>query len=303
MSTATSDEKHVNRRSILRSKRGRIILAVIAFIVICAAVIPAVVVTTLRKKNNMGPKSKVFVPLYVYPAPGAWTPLENVISTHPDVNFTVVINPGNGPGPDQLPDANYTREIPNLASYANVRLLGYVHTSYAQRNISLLRRDIATYAAWPTVSSNPHLAVRGIFFDETPQQFSDQALGYLQNLTDLVKGLKGFGPNGFVVHNPGAIPDSRYLSSADSTVVFEGTYGMFQERQRAQLFAGIPNSTRGQLCAVIHSVPESQDGSALRGLVKDARNMADEIFITHLDTDYYANFGGKWTEFVDLMAE
>lgn len=114
------------------------------------------------------------------------------------MNFTVVINPGNGPGPNSLPDANYTREIPVLASYANVRLLGYVHTSYAQRNISLVRKDIETYAAWPTESTNSDLAVRGIFFDEAPQQYSAQSLTYLQNLTDLVKELKGFGSNGFV---------------------------------------------------------------------------------------------------------
>lgn len=74
MSTA---EKHVSKRGCLKSRRSRIILAVVAFIVILVAIIPAVVVTTLRK-NSMGPKSKVFVPLYVYPAAGAWSPLEEV---------------------------------------------------------------------------------------------------------------------------------------------------------------------------------------------------------------------------------
>jgi hypothetical protein len=78
MTAMTSEEKHVSRRGCLKSKRARILLAVLVFIVLCAAVIPAVVVTTLRKKNSMGPKSKVFVPLYVYPAPGAWSPLEKV---------------------------------------------------------------------------------------------------------------------------------------------------------------------------------------------------------------------------------
>ncbi|KAJ5460096.1 uncharacterized protein N7458_001648 [Penicillium daleae] len=302
MSTMATDEKHVSRRGCLRSKRARILLAVIVFIVLCAAIIPAVVVTTLNKKNSMGPKSKVFVPLYVYPTPGAWSPLEKEISAHPDVNFTVVINPGNGPGPNSLPDANYTREIPVLTSYANVRLLGYVHTSYAQRNISLVRKDIGTYAAWPTESSNPDLAVRGIFIDEAPQQYSAQSLAYLQNLTDLVKELNGFGSNGFVVHNPGAVPDSRYLASADSTVVFEGTYSSFQERQGAKLFTAIPESNRTQLCAVIHSVPDTEEGSKLRSLVKEARKVVDELYITHLSTDYYASFGSKWTEFVDLMA-
>lgn len=77
MST-TAPEKHVSKRGCLKSRRSRIVLAVVIFIVILAAVIPPVVVTTLHKKNSMGPKSKVFVPLYVYPAPGAWTPLEEV---------------------------------------------------------------------------------------------------------------------------------------------------------------------------------------------------------------------------------
>lgn len=115
------------------------------------------------------------------------------ISTHPNVNFTIVINPGNGPGPDDLPDANYTRAIPILSSYANVRLLGYVHTSYTTRNAAAVYRDIKTYAEWPTKSANPNLAVRGIFFDETPQQYSAHSLAYLQNLTQLTKGLNGLG--------------------------------------------------------------------------------------------------------------
>lgn len=69
-------EKHVNKRGCLKSRRSRFFILLGIFIIICAAVIPPVVVTELRKKNGMGPKSKVIVPLYVYPAPGAWTPLE-----------------------------------------------------------------------------------------------------------------------------------------------------------------------------------------------------------------------------------
>lgn len=120
------------------------------------------------------------------------------ISTHPNVNFTVVVNPGSGPGPNALPDGNYTREIPKLARYENVRLLGYVPTTYTKRNISLVRKDIETYAAWPSNSSNPDLAVRGIFFDETPQQYDAKSLAYLQALTAFVKGVPGLGPDHFV---------------------------------------------------------------------------------------------------------
>lgn len=84
--------------------------------------------------------------------------------------------------------------------------------------------------------------------------------------------------------------------------MFEAAYTTFQERQGAKLFANIADSNRTQLCAIVHSVPEVVEGEALRGLVKQVRKVADEVYITHLSTDYYASFGAKWTEFVDLMA-
>ena len=69
-------DKHVSGRRCLQSRRSRIILGVFVFIAILAVVIPPAVVVTLRKKNSMGPKANIFVPLYVYPAHGAWDPLE-----------------------------------------------------------------------------------------------------------------------------------------------------------------------------------------------------------------------------------
>jgi len=109
-----------------------------------------------------------------------------------------VINPGSGPGPNPLPDANYTREIPLLRRFDNVRLLGYVATTYANRDIALVREDVETYAAWPARSANGSLAVNGIFFDETPQAFDENALAYYQELTSLVKQSKGLGPDNTV---------------------------------------------------------------------------------------------------------
>ena len=120
------------------------------------------------------------------------------VATHPNVNFTVVINPGSGPGPNPLPDGNYTREIPKLASYDNVRLLGYIATTYATRDISLVRKDVETYAGWSTNSSIPGLAVRGIFLDETPQQYEANAFAYLEELRDFVRRAPGLGPDNYV---------------------------------------------------------------------------------------------------------
>lgn len=104
-----------------------------------------------------------------------------------------------------------------------------------------------------------------------------------------------------VVHNPGTVPDSRYMVTADSTVVVEATYDMYQERHGTKQLTDIPSSNRTQRTAVIHSVPENVTGSKLRNLVKEVREVADEVFITHLSTDYYASFGSQWSVFVDLM--
>ena len=109
-----------------------------------------------------------------------------------------MINPNSGPGDGPTPDVNYTREITKLSIRGNVRLLGYVPTDYANRDISDVYQDIQTYANWPTAGLDPTLTVHGIFFDETPQQYDDASMTYLQNLTRAVKRKHGLGPDNFV---------------------------------------------------------------------------------------------------------
>lgn len=71
-------QKHVRGVAVSRSKLKWMIWALITLIAILAIAISPAVVATLRKENAMGPKSTVLIPLYIYPGPGAWTPLENV---------------------------------------------------------------------------------------------------------------------------------------------------------------------------------------------------------------------------------
>ncbi|PGH17213.1 hypothetical protein AJ80_04922 [Polytolypa hystricis UAMH7299] len=247
-------------------------------------------------------KPTVFVPLYVYPAPGAWSPLIKIIHEYRDVEFTVVVNPGSGPGPDVLPDSNYLREIPTLTVEPNVHVLGYVATNYANRPFETVQAEVARYADWPSVGSNPALALDGIFFDETPQAYNPSAAKFLEELSILVKCQQGFGPSNIVVHNPGTVPEPPYLTLADGNVVFEGPYDLFCARWNADIFAGIPPESRSKLCCIIHSVPRDVSGDTLKSLVSDVRSIADEVFITHLSQDYYASFGSGWSEFVNLMA-
>lgn len=123
------------------------------------------------------------------------------------------MNPSSGPGPNALPDSNYTQAIPKLNRYDNVRLLGYVATTYTKRNISLVRQDIETYSEWPTKSSNPDLAVQGIFFDETPQKYDANSLAYLQSLTATVMKMPGLGPDHFV-------RDTCFVSAVSTVLYF-----------------------------------------------------------------------------------
>lgn len=109
------------------------------------------------------------------------------IAAYPNVSFTVVINPFNGPGLDNLPDANYQREIPKLTCHANVKVVGYVHTSWAKRDLALVFKDIEKYAQWPECSGVPDLKISGVFVDETPNVYDAAAEAYLAKLWKYVK--------------------------------------------------------------------------------------------------------------------
>lgn len=113
------------------------------------------------------------------------------VSAHPTLNFTVVINPFNGPGPDYLPDANYTREIPGLNAVANVRTLGYVSTNYTKRDLKDVLKDIDTYANWTTEKEG--MGMRGIFLDETPGTWTDESGEFLEAVAKGVRTADGLG--------------------------------------------------------------------------------------------------------------
>lgn len=98
-----------------------------------------------------------------------------------------------GPGTDALPDGNYTREIPILTSFDNVRTVGYVATDYCQKSIDDTLAEIQTYANWPM--QDPPLQVDGIFFDETPAAYSNDSFQYLQSATNAVQSAEGLAKN------------------------------------------------------------------------------------------------------------
>ncbi|KAH8674809.1 cell surface spherulin 4 family protein [Tricladium varicosporioides] len=276
------------------------ILWILLGFIIIATVIPITVVIT-RKKREPPPKSNVLLPLYVYPAPGAWDPLLTAIKTNPQVNFTVVVNPASGPGGSSGPDANYTREIPKLNQHTNVRVVGYVSTNYTNRSLSHALQDIAVYSSWSENTIVSGLGLGGIFLDETPSQYSHASAEFLEALAVATRSETGLGIDPLIIHNPGTLPAAQYLPSANVTVVFEGDYSTYKTREINKAISAFQTSSkcsREALACIIHSLPSAYSDTDKISLARDLRSVAGYIFITGLSVDYYSSFWVGWLGFI-----
>ncbi|KAF2853420.1 hypothetical protein T440DRAFT_305753 [Plenodomus tracheiphilus IPT5] len=201
--------------------------------------------------------ASVLVPLYVYPSLGAWDPFYEMASLHPQMQFTAVVNVQSGPGNGALPNQEYSKAIEALNSFHNVRTVGYVSTTWCTRNVSAVLDEIYAYAFWGEYDST--LALHGIFVDETPTRYSPEHVSYLQNIAQVIHdstGLKG----GYVVHNPGALPEPQYFDSTtftgpDLTIVFENSFSKWMDEGVALANAARLYEPR-KLALVVHSVPD-----------------------------------------------
>ncbi|KAL5387147.1 hypothetical protein DPSP01_003758 [Paraphaeosphaeria sporulosa] len=122
------------------------------------------------------------------------------IAFNPTLRFVVIVNPNSGPGSEPWwPNADYLRDVPKLNACSNVRTVGYVSTAYCNRPIQEVYEDIRQYASWAKDKNSRSLGMNGIFFDETPNIFTENARNYLTAITQNVKNmgtLLGDGING-----------------------------------------------------------------------------------------------------------
>lgn len=183
---------------------------------------PQPVTIALRRTAPMG----VLVPLYGYPlvssgsgatrttAPNpAWTAVAANAAAVPTI---AVINPSNGPvACSTPPSANllaFQQAIAQL-QMAGVTVLGYVHTTYGQRDPALVRQDVQTYAQC--------YGVDGVFFDEVSNQAS--LASYYATAASTVRQTIAppSGKPALVAINPGTYPDLSIANTADITVMHE----------------------------------------------------------------------------------
>lgn len=164
----------------------------------------SVKITVLSALRELG-RTGILIPLYLYPAPGAWDDIARAKTVYPAVPIIAVVNPANGPG--NGPDPNYQKGI-DLLKQVGITVVGYVSTDYARRDINLVVGDANKYKAF-------YGQLDGVFFDEMA---APGAEGYYKQANWSVKDI-GYR---FTIGNPGKDVPQSYLGIVDILVIYEG---------------------------------------------------------------------------------
>jgi len=171
------------------------------------------------------------LPWYVHPAedPCAW---DTLAARVPRPSF-VVVNVHNGPGD---PDDEWYPGA--LARLRDMRLLGYVDVDYGRRPPSEVQSDVDRWLA--------RYRVGGVMLDRFP---SDAAS--TDRCAEYGSAARRSGA-GFVVGNPGTVPQLGHLAMLDVTCVFEGTAETYADFRPP---AGLSRVPRGRVWHLVHSCP------------------------------------------------
>ncbi|KKY22815.1 putative cell surface protein [Phaeomoniella chlamydospora] len=231
----------------------------------------------------MESKATVLVPLYIYP-----------ITTHPNVDFLVIVNPNSGPGGSPLPSHDYVREVPKLNAHPNVTTVGYIKIDYCKRPLSETFEEIETYAGWAKQHEHSGLFVEGIFVDETPNHYSTDRAQYLDAVLTHIKSSEGILRDKLVIHNPGTPPDAGLADPGpDMIVTCEEPYGRYKGQEVQQRLREY-HYDQPRSGYMISAVPEGQ----IEPLVSELRHRGSYLFVTDLVDDFYESFGESWSNFV-----
>lgn len=164
----------------------------------------------LSKAEARRSKLKILIPLYIYPN---WYERDKYIwkqvaSAGKKVPIVAIINPNNGPD-SKSPNVDYQQGLKDLHQ-SGVKIVGYVHSGYGKRDLSLVKADIDLYLKYFNVD--------GIFVDETAS--SKDKLEYYNQI---YKHIKSQPKSLQVIINPGTDLDESYIKKpvADVAVIFE----------------------------------------------------------------------------------
>lgn len=226
------------------------------------------------------------------------------IVKHHDTNFTVIVNPNDGPGNATWPAATYIDAVKSINLYPNVRTLGYIDVANAMMPNATVRTQIATYAGWANVSDG--LAIHGIFFNRAP--WKNDANGtvekYMRNVSATVRSTRGWAgeKEGMVVFSTGRIPDEDLMAIEPKiTVIFEGMYSELPDKEELNVQLKKTNGTRENFAMLVHSAPSDLGRGGLRKIVERVRKDVEWLFVTDLTQDVYSKYSSFWVDWLDVL--
>ncbi|KAF7509257.1 hypothetical protein GJ744_008151 [Endocarpon pusillum] len=220
------------------------------------------------------------------------------ILAHPNLNFIIILNPHDGPGSSPLPDEDYGREIRRLTARPNVRTVGYVRINYCKRDVTTVYEEIVKYAGWSKDHHTTGWGVHGIFFDETPNLYSDKAASYLDIASQTVKATPGILGDRMVIHNPGTVPDAGLAAPGpDVTTVLEEPYKKYRSAALQERLSTLMPYDRPRCSYMVHSVPREK----VKELVFELRCRGEFLFVTDQHYHFYTRFGSSWSDFIEAM--
>ena len=163
-------------------------------------------------------QQKMAVASYFRPGP-FWSQLQHAA---PTIGLAV-INPASGPGTSR--DGEYAAQITS-ARAQGIMVLGYVSTSYGNRSLDVVKKEIDDYYRW-------YPNIDGIFLDEGGNTCESHA-AYYQPLYEYIKHpvpVTVRGGRAKVVLNPGSmgVPEC-YMTATDIMLNFEGANSTFQQQ-------------------------------------------------------------------------
>ena len=172
-------------------------------------VVVAMILVSTFASSGWGLVQDIYVPSYVYPCSGtagcAWDVFKNG-------STLVIINPNSGPGTSNNSDYVDLVNTVKTGSSTVKTVLGYVSTSYGNRNSTLVKQDINTYYSFYNLD--------GIFLDEGSTSCDSTNLTNYKAYDTLVKSKKG---TGYTVLNWGTQGPECYLKNTtiNSYVTYE----------------------------------------------------------------------------------
>jgi Spherulation-specific family 4 len=231
----------------------------------------------INSKISQYPKLQLLLPLYIYPN---WYDKNNyvwkqVIAAAKKIPIVAIINPNNGP--DRAPpNTDYQQGIKDLHQ-AGIKILGYVPTNYAKRDIQVVKADIDLYIKY--------FNIEGIFIDEAAN--TPEKLDYYHQIYRYIKSRSSNSApkhhlDYITIINPGTAVDESYLIQpvADTIVLFENKQKNWENYHPP---AYISKYSPQRFATLVHTSPNRKLMKV--SLDRAAKSQFGYVYVTNDSTD------------------